>query len=139
MVSYADGSVLAQLGNPDMRTPIANALAWPDRIESGVEPLNLLQVGQLDFTLADETRYPCIALAREAWKQGGTSMAVLNAANEIAVELFLNRHIKFTEIPRLITKVMEQTTSAPADRLEAVLAADSDARALARHLAQPRA
>ena len=80
MVQYLDGSVLAQMGNPDMRTPIANALAWPDRIESGVEPLNLLQVSRLDFTLADEARYPCLALAREAWHQGGTSMAVLNAA-----------------------------------------------------------
>ena len=131
MVAYTDGSVIAQMGNPDMRTPIAHALAWPNRIESGVEPLNLLQVARLDFTLADEVRYPCLALAREAWHQGGTSMAVLNAANEVAVEHFLNKRIKFTEIPRLITRVMEQATTGPADSLEAILQADSSARNLA--------
>jgi len=134
MVAYNDGSVIAQMGNPDMRIPIANALAWPDRIESGVEPLNLLQVSQLDFTLADENRYPCLALAREAWNQGGTSTVVLNAANEIAVEHFLTRQIKFTEIPRLITRVMEQTISSSADHLEEILAADLNARELARRL-----
>lgn len=139
MVAYTDGSVIAQMGNPDMRTPIAHALAWPGRIESGVEPLNLLQVGQLDFTLADEARYPCLALAREAWHQGGTSMAVLNAANEVAVEYFLDRRIKFTEIPRLITNVMEQTATGPADMLEGILQADSSARSLARELVKLRA
>jgi len=139
MVAYTDGSVIAQMGNPDMRTPIAHALAWPSRIESGVEPLNLLQVGQLDFTLADEARYPCLALAREAWHQGGTSMAVLNAANEIAVEHFLSRQIKFTEIPKLITRVMEQATTGPADSLEGILQADSSARSLARELTELRA
>ena len=139
MVAYNDGSVIAQMGNPDMRTPIANALAWPERIESGVEPLNLLQVGQLDFTLADEARYPCLALARDAWHQGGTSMAVLNAANEVAVEHFLNKRIKFTEIPRLITKVLEQAVTGPADKLEGILQADSIARSLARELIKFRA
>ena len=134
MVAYNDGSVIAQMGNPDMRTPIANALAWPERIESGVEPLNLLQVSHLDFTQADEGRYPCLALAREAWQQGGTSTTVLNAANEIAVEYFLNRQIKFTDIPRLITRVMEQATSAPANDLDAILEADSNARESARRL-----
>ena len=79
MVAYNDGSVLAQMGNPDMRTPIANALAWPQRITSGVEPLDLLQVGQLDFQVVDENRYPCLRLAREAFRQGGTSMAILDA------------------------------------------------------------
>ena len=138
MVAYTDGSVIAQMGNPDMRTPIANALAWPDRIESGVEPLNLLQVSQLDFTLADETRYPCLALAREAWHQGGTSMVVLNAANEVAVEYFLSKRIKFTDISRLITKVMQQATTGPADKLEGILQADSDARSLARELVEFR-
>ncbi len=138
MVAYNDGSVIAQMGNPDMRTPIANALAWPDRIESGVEPLDLLQVSQLDFTLADEERYPCLKLAREAWHQGGTSMTVLNAANEIAVEHFLSRQIKFTEIPRLITKVMEQSTIEPADGLDTILRADFNARELARQLVQLR-
>jgi len=126
------------MGNPDMRTPIANALAWPDRIESGVEPLDLLQVSQLDFTLADDERYPCLKLAREAWHQGGTSMTVLNAANEIAVEHFLSRQIKFTEIPRLITKVMEQSTIEPADGLDSILRADFNARELARQLVELR-
>ena len=138
MVAYTDGSVIAQMGNPDMRTPIANALAWPDRIESGVEPLNLLQVSPLDFTLADEARYPCLALAREAWHQGGTSMAVLNAANEIAVEHFLSERIKFTDISRLINKVMQQTATGPADSLEGILQADFSARSLARELVELR-
>jgi 1-deoxy-D-xylulose-5-phosphate reductoisomerase len=138
MVAYTDGSVIAQMGNPDMRTPIANALAWPDRIESGVEPLNLLQVSPLDFTLADEARYPCLALAREAWHQGGTSMAVLNAANEIAVEHFLSERIKFTDISRLINKVMQQTATGPADSLEGILQADFSARSLARELLELR-
>ena len=134
MVAYNDGSVIAQMGNPDMRTPIANALAWPDRMDSGVEPLNFLQVSQLDFSQVDDRRYPCLALAREAWLQGGTSTTVLNAANEIAVEHFLNRQIKFTEIPKMITKVMEQATSVPADDLDVILEADLIARELARKL-----
>ncbi len=138
MVAYTDGSVIAQMGNPDMRTPIANALAWPERIESGVEPLNLLQVSQLDFTLADENRYPCLALAREAWHRGGTSMAILNAANEVAVEYFLGGRIKFSRIPGLITEVMLQTTTGAADKLESILQADSDARGLASELAESR-
>jgi 1-deoxy-D-xylulose-5-phosphate reductoisomerase len=135
MVSYLDGSVIAQLGNPDMRTPIANALAWPERIASGVEPLDLLQVSRLDFTLADESRYPCLALAREAWYRGGTCMAVLNAANEVAVEQFLQRRISFIEIPRLITDVMEQSSTGPADSLDSILQADASARELALALA----
>jgi 1-deoxy-D-xylulose-5-phosphate reductoisomerase len=134
MVSYLDGSVIAQLGNPDMRTPIANALAWPERIESGAEPLDLLQVSQLDFTLADESRYPCLGLAREAWHRGGNSMAILNAANEVAVEQFLQRNINFIEIPRLITQVMEQISTGPADRLDSILQADASARELALSL-----
>ncbi|MDH3634424.1 MAG: 1-deoxy-D-xylulose-5-phosphate reductoisomerase [Gammaproteobacteria bacterium] len=134
MVAYNDGSVIAQMGNPDMRTPIANALAWPDRMESGVEPLNFLQVSHLDFSQVDDRRYPCLALAREAWHQGGTSTTVLNAANEIAVEHFLNRQIKFTEIPKMITRVMEQAASLPADDLDVILEADLNARELARKL-----
>jgi 1-deoxy-D-xylulose-5-phosphate reductoisomerase len=138
MVSYNDGSVIAQLGNPDMRTPIANALAWPERIESGVEPLNLLQVSQLDFTLADDARYPCLALARQAWRQGGDSMAVLNAANEVAVAHFLDGKIRFTEIPALINEVMERTTNGPAGDLAAILEADAAARRLAAELVKAR-
>ncbi len=139
MVSYNDGSVIAQMGNPDMRTPIANALAWPERIDSGVDSLNLLQVGQLDFTEADEARYPCLTLARQAWRQGGSSMAVLNAANEVAVEHFLARHIRFTEISSLITEVMERTSAGTADDLAAILDADAAARRLARELIKVRA
>jgi 1-deoxy-D-xylulose-5-phosphate reductoisomerase len=138
MVSYNDGSVIAQLGNPDMRTPIANALAWPERIDSGVEPLDLLQVSRLDFTFADDQRYPCLALARQAWRQGGDSMAVLNAANEVAVALFLQRKIRFTDISRLINEVMERTASGPADDLSAILEADSRARDLAVELSKTR-
>jgi 1-deoxy-D-xylulose-5-phosphate reductoisomerase len=139
MVSYDDGSVIAQLGNPDMRTPIANALAWPERIQSGVEPLNLLQVSQLDFTIADELRYPCLALARQAWHRGGDSMAVLNAANEVAVQYFLDGLIRFTEISSLISEVMERTTTGPAGDLDAILDADARARSLAREMMQQRA
>ncbi len=134
MVSYLDGSVIAQLGNPDMRTPIANALSWPERIDSGVEPLNLLQVSQLDFTLADEARYPCLALAREAWHRGGTCTAVLNAANEFAVERFLQRDIGFMDIPKLIKSVLQRSETGPAVDLDTVLNADEQARELAREL-----
>jgi 1-deoxy-D-xylulose-5-phosphate reductoisomerase len=138
MVAYADGSVIAQMGNPDMRTPLANALAWPDRIVSGVGPLQLSQVGQLDFSVADEARYPCLALAREAWHRGGTSPATLNAANEIAVDCFLRGQIKFTEIAQLIAKVMQDTQPKPADNLDTVLSADQAARALALELVAQR-
>ncbi len=132
MVAYRDGSVIAQLGNPDMRTPIANALAWPERIESGVEPLDLLRVGSLDFMPADERRYPCLALAREAWHQGGTAPAILNAANEVAVAAFLDGRIRFTDIARVIEAVIEQGRSEPAASLDAILDADDKARKLAR-------
>ena len=128
MVAYNDGSVLAQLGNPDMRTPIANALAWPQRISSGVEPLDLLQVSQLDFEVADENRYPCLGLAREAFRQGGTSMAILNAANEVAVENFLNHRIKFSEISKLIESTLQHIDSNTAVSLDVVLADDIRAR-----------
>ncbi len=128
MVAYNDGSVLAQMGNPDMRTPIAYALAWPERISSGVEPLDLLQVSQLDFEVADEKRFPCLRLAREASRQGGTSMTILNAANEVAVENFLNHRIRFTEIPKLIEKTLQKIDSREIDSLETVLADDARAR-----------
>ena len=127
MVAYNDGSVLAQMGNPDMRTPIANALAWPHRINAGVEPLDLFQVSQLDFEVADEIRFPCLKLARDAFKQGGTSMAILNAANEVAVASFLNEQIKFTDIPKLIDHTLQNIESNPAHNLEVIL--DDDRRA----------
>jgi 1-deoxy-D-xylulose-5-phosphate reductoisomerase len=129
MVAYNDGSVLAQLGNPDMRTPIANAMAWPERISSGVEPLDLLQVSRLDFEAADEGRFPCLRLAREAFRQGGTSMAILNAANEVAVESFLKHRIKFSDIPKLIEDALQNVASQTADNLQTVLSADAQARA----------
>jgi len=128
MVAYNDGSVLAQMGNPDMRTPIAHALAWPQRITSGVEPLDLLQVSQLDFQVADEKRFPCLRLAREAFRQGGTSMTILNAANEVAVGNFLNHRIKFTDIPKLIEKALQKIDSRDAQSLEIVLADDARTR-----------
>jgi 1-deoxy-D-xylulose-5-phosphate reductoisomerase len=128
MVAYNDGSVLAQLGNPDMRTPIANALAWPERIASGVEALDLLEVSRLDFQAADEDRFPCLRLAREAFRQGGTCPAILNAANEVVVKSFLNHQIKFTDIPKLIQLTLEQIESTSADSLESVMSADADAR-----------
>jgi 1-deoxy-D-xylulose-5-phosphate reductoisomerase len=128
MVAYNDGSVLAQLGKPDMRTPIANALAWPQRITSGVEPLDLLRVGQLDFEIVDENRFPCLRLAREAFKQGGTSMAILNAANEVAVESFLNHQIKFTEIAKLVEATLLHIDSNRSELLEVILEDDARAR-----------
>ena len=128
MVAYNDGSVLAQMGMPDMRTPIANALAWPERIESGVEPLDLIRVSQLNFEVADENRFPCLRLARAAFRQGGTSMAILNAANEMAVESFLAKRIKFTEIAKLIEKTLENIEAQAIDDLQTILADDFRAR-----------
>lgn len=128
MVSYSDGSVLAQLGNPDMRTPIAHALAWPERIESGVEPLDIFQVAQLNFEAPDLNRFPCLELAYSAFEAGGTSTAILNAANEIAVEAFLNKRIRFTDIPRVIAGTLETTSARPADTLQVVLEDDAAAR-----------
>jgi len=128
LVAYNDGSVLAQMGNPDMRTPIANALAWPQRIDSGVEPLDLIAVSQLNFEIADEIRFPCLALAREAYRQGGTSMAILNAANEVAVAQFLSQRIKFTEIAVLIENTLEQVESQDASDLQTILQDDRRAR-----------
>lgn len=128
MVSYNDGSVLAQMGNPDMRTPIAHAMAWPERIESGVEPLDLFKVSQLNFENADEQRYPCLRLAREAIAAGGTSMAILNAANEIAVEAFLDRRIGFTRIAELIEDCLEKIPSHVTDSLNQIIDDDRQAR-----------
>ena len=128
MVAYNDGSVLAQMGNPDMRTPIAHALAWPERIASGVEPLDLIKVSQLDFQVADENRFPCLALARESFRQGGTSTAILNAANEVVVESFLNHRIKFIDIPTLIEDTLQHVDAHSADSLDIILADDRRAR-----------
>lgn len=132
LVDYIDGSVLAQMGNPDMRTPIAHALAWPQRIDSGVAPLDLFAVGRLDFQRPDEQRFPCLRLAREAAQVGGTAPAILNAANEVAVEAFLQRRVRFTDIPRMIESVLNSQASQAVQSLDMVLAADSQARELAR-------
>lgn len=131
LVDYVDGSVLAQLGNPDMRTPIANALAWPERIDSGVAPLDLFAVARLDFQRPDEHRFPCLRLARQAAEAGGCAPARLNAANEVAVAAFLDRRIRFPEIARIIEDVLDREASATVEGLDAVLAADARARALA--------
>ena len=131
MVDYDDGSVLAQMGNPDMRTPIANALAWPDRITSGVEPLDLVKVARLDFEAPSFDKFPCLQLAYQALDAGGTSTAVLNAANEIAVEAFLAEKIKYTDIARTIEHVLGAATIHNGDSIEEVLADDRQARDLA--------
>ena len=132
MVEYIDGSVLAQLGQPDMRTPIAHALAWPQRMSSGVQALDLFAVGRLDFERPDFARFPCLRLASEATQCGGTAAAIMNAANEIAVEHFLNEDIRFTDIPKIIENVLAKSNIESADKLERVIQADLDARALAR-------
>ncbi|MBB2494611.1 1-deoxy-D-xylulose-5-phosphate reductoisomerase [Aquipseudomonas ullengensis] len=131
LVDYVDGSVLAQLGNPDMRTPIAHALAWPQRIDSGVAPLDLFAVARLDFQRPDEQRFPCLRLARQAAEAGGSAPALLNAANEVAVAAFLERRIRFPEIARIIDEVLNSEASTAVESLGAVLAADARARALA--------
>jgi len=130
MVSYTDGSVLAQMGNPDMRTPIAHAMAWPQRMTSGVEPLDIFEVAKLEFEKPDFNRFPCLQMAYEALNEGGTSTTVLNAANEIAVDAFLNRQLSFTNIARVIEKTLENTTRIEADSLQTILQTDSDTRLL---------
>ena len=131
LVDYVDGSVLAQLGNPDMRTPIANALAWPERIDSGVAPLDLFAVARLDFQRPDEQRFPCLRLAREAAMAGNSAPAMLNAANEVAVTAFLDGRIRYPQIARIIEDVLNSEPVVAVDELEAVFAADSKARMLA--------
>ena len=131
LVQYIDGSVLAQLGNPDMRIPIAHALSWPERIDSGVESLDLFDVAHLDFEIPDIDRFPCLKLASEAMTAGGTSTVILNAANEVAVEAFLNNQIRFTGIPELIKAALENISKVEADSIETVLAVDVEARLFA--------
>lgn len=132
MVEYVDGSVLAQLGNPDMRTPIAYALAYPERIASGVSPLDLFQVARLDFEAPDVQRFPCIALAYAALRAGGSAPAVLNAANEVAVAAFLERQLPYTAIAGVIEHTLSQLASTAVDTLEQVLSADAQARQVAQ-------
>jgi 1-deoxy-D-xylulose-5-phosphate reductoisomerase len=131
MVEYLDGSVVAQLGAPDMRTPIACALAWPERIEAGVGPLDFASLGSLEFDRVDLTRFPCVRLAAEAIRRGGTAPAALNAANEVAVEAFLGGRLPFTGIPGIIESVLGESAVEPLESLDQVYAVDVEARALA--------
>ncbi len=134
MVAYADGSVLAQLGNPDMRTPIAHALAFPDRIESGVDPIDLARIAQLDFRQPDYQRFPCLKLAFDALRAGGSAATVLNAANEVAVDAFLNRQIGFRRIPDLIAQVLDHLPHCAVESLDSLLEQDQLARECAQQL-----
>jgi len=138
MVSYADGSVIAQLGNPDMRTPIAHSMAWPDRISSGVAQLDLFEIAQLNFEKPDFQRFPCLKLAYEALTAGGNAATILNAANEIAVDNFLNHKIPYLEIPKIISFCLEQSTILEISSLDVVYESDLAARHCAYEYIQSR-
>lgn len=137
-VQYVDGSVVAELGNPDMRTPIACAMAWPERIAAGVAPLDFFRVGRLDFYPPDLNRFPCLRLAYDALASGGTAPAILNAANEISVAAFLDRQIAFLDIPAINEAVLGGLPTGPATNLGDVVAADAEGRALARQIIRQR-
>ena len=128
LVQYTDGSVLAQLGNPDMRTPIAHGLAWPERMKSGVASLDLFDIARLDFEEPDMERFPCLRLASEAMCRGGTATAILNAANEIAVAEFLAGKVRYTDIPKIVESTLTNISVVEAASLAGVLTADKDAR-----------
>jgi 1-deoxy-D-xylulose-5-phosphate reductoisomerase len=130
LVEYADGSVLAQMGNPDMRTPIAHAMGWPERIESGVASLDLLDVARLDFEPPNLQRFPCLRLAYQAVKQGGSCPAILNAANEVAVNAFLQGQVKFTAIPELIENTLAEVPACNNADLEELMNVDATARSV---------
>ncbi len=131
MVEYVDGSILAQLGNPDMRTPIAYALGYPNRIESGVTSLNLLEIAKLEFEAPDVKRFPCLQLAYDALQLGGTAPAILNAVNEVAVAAFLKQQIHFLDIATLIAKALNSIKTTPFTSLEQLIAVDAEARSFA--------
>ena len=132
MVEYVDGSVLAQLSNPDMRTPIAYALGYPERLQSGVSSLDLFKIGRLDFEAPDTDKFPCLRLAFDALKAGGNAAAIMNAANEVAVEAFIKEKIGFTDIPALIESVMESSQINAVSDLEMLIVADKEARIAAK-------
>jgi 1-deoxy-D-xylulose-5-phosphate reductoisomerase len=134
LVEYVDGSVLAQLGNPDMRTPIAYAMAYPERIDAGVPSLDLFKIARLDFEAPDFERFPCLQLAYAALRAGGTAPAILNAANEVAVAAFLDRRLSFLGIPRLIEATLAALPAGPEGSLADVLTADAEARRIASSL-----
>jgi 1-deoxy-D-xylulose-5-phosphate reductoisomerase len=131
MVQYVDGSTLAQMGNPDMCTPIAHALAWPKRITTHVPPLDLFTHSSLNFQEPDTTRFPALKLARQAMQAGGLAPAILNAANEIAVAAFLNNQIGFTQIPQIVEQTLSRVENAAAGSIEVIMQADQHARAIA--------
>lgn len=132
MVEYIDGSVLAQLGNPDMRTPIAHALAWPERIASGVASLDIIATARLDFSAPDYERFPCLRLAQQAAARAATAPTILNAANEVAVAAFLQRKIRFDQIAHVIADVLDKQDVIEPDSLALVIASDQMARNLAQ-------
>jgi 1-deoxy-D-xylulose-5-phosphate reductoisomerase len=134
MVDYVDGTVLAQMGNPDMRVPIAYSMAWPERFDSGVEPLNIFDVRRMDFEEPNLERFPCLRLAYEAINKGGIMPTVLNAANEIAVDAFLNEKVRFTDIPVIIERCMSEFEVKPAKTLAIVLDADERARVISKQI-----
>ena len=134
MVDYVDGSVLAQMGNPDMRTPIAHAMAWPERIDSGVDALDMFSVGRLDFEEPDLQRFPCLRLAFEAAEAGGTASTILNAANEIAVDAFLDDKLGFMAIAKVIEATMKTIEYTKADSLDTILSVDAQARQVANDI-----
>ncbi len=132
LVEYSDGSMLAQLGNPDMRTPIAHVMGWPGRIESGVKKLSLFDISQLNFEKPDPDRFPCLGLARQAFAAGGTATTILNGANEVAVEEFLEGRLRFTEIAEVVQRALDGVCAQPAATLEHILNADQCSRDYAR-------
>ena len=134
MVDYIDGTVLAQMGNPDMRVPIAYSMAWPERFESGVEPLNIFDVRRMDFEEPNLERFPCLRLAYKAIDLGGIIPTVLNAANEVAVDAFLNEQVRFTDIPLIIERCMDQFEVKPADTLAVILESDKQARLVSKQV-----
>lgn len=138
MVSYVDGSILAQLGNPDMRTPIAYGLGYPERVASGVKPLSLVDVARLEFEAPDTQRFPCLQLAYDALKTGGTAPAMLNAANEVAVAAFLREEIRYLDIPRLIEDTLQKLPVEEVSSIDQLLEIDAQARAcVQRAITQP--
>jgi 1-deoxy-D-xylulose-5-phosphate reductoisomerase len=134
LVDYVDGSVLAQLGNPDMRTALAHGLAWPDRVDSGVAPLDLAALARFDFEAPDLAAFPCLGLAYRALEAGGSAPAILNAANEIAVSAFLQGRLGFLGIPDLVLACLDESPGGPAGDLEQLMATDAQARRLAETL-----
>lgn len=131
LVEYEDGSVLAQLGNPDMRTPIACGLAWPERLDAGVEPLDLFALARLDFEPPDLEQFPCLRLAMQAAVMGGSAPVILNAANEVAVAAFLEERMKFTAIAEIVQDALDRVAATAVETLDAVLVCDREARRVA--------